>query len=58
MRWQGDEALGAGIFLGLGSLALAAGICIFLDFLIGSKSHVRHRQGLKQVTIRHVLAGG
>jgi len=41
--------------LGLGSLALAAGICIFLDFLRGSESSVRHRQGLKQVTIRLLL---
>ena len=39
-------------------LALAAGICIFLDFLRGSESNVRHWQGVTQVTIRHALTGG
>ena len=34
-------------------LALAAGCCIFLDFSIGPESHVRHWQGVTQVTIRH-----
>ena len=45
-------------FLGLGSLALAAGSCIFLDFILGSESNVRHWQGVTQVTIRHALTGG
>ena len=39
-------------------LALAAGSCIFLDFILGSESNVRHWQGVTQVTIRHALTGG